>query len=152
MITLKRFQRIERAIRESGLAHIIDWAETVIEPTTAEAFAAETAYVICNSGMRQSVATVIHQRCMEAVQAGRSATTVFGHPGKAEAIDVIWADREQLFAAFGAAEDKVAFCDGLPWIGPVTRYHPLRTFVGEQFMVAAWPAKDRFTNRSAPIC
>lgn len=123
MITLKRFQRIERAIREAGLAHIIEWTETVVEPVTAEEFAAETAYVICNSGMRQSVATVIHQRCMEALEAGRSASTVFGHAGKAEAIDITWRDRDELFAGFLAAETKVAFCDELPWIGPITSYH-----------------------------
>lgn len=128
MITLKRFQRLERAIHAAGLSYIIDWSETVVAPRTAEEFAAETAYVICNSGMRQSVATVIHQRCMEAVQAGGSATDVFGHPGKAEAIDVIWRDRGALFADFVTADDKVAFCDALPWIGPVTRYHLAKNF------------------------
>ena len=54
---------------------------------------------------------------------GQSASSVFGHPGKAPAIDWIWERRHELFEHYGAAEHKLAFLETLPWIGPVTRYH-----------------------------
>jgi hypothetical protein len=73
--------------------------------------------------MRVTVAEPIYRRCMDALAAGTSATDVFGHPGKAAAIDRIWAEREQLFAGYLAADDQLAFLAGLPWIGAVTRYH-----------------------------
>lgn len=128
MITLKRFQRIERAVVAAGYGDIISWSETVVAPTSPEEFAAEAIYVICNSGMRQSVAAHIHQRCMRALHEGRSASTAFGHPGKRQAIDIIWAEREALFSAYLAADDKVTFCESLPWVGPVTKQHLAKNF------------------------
>jgi len=60
MITIKRFWRIEKAVREVGYEAMIDWSETVVAPVTAQAFASEAIYVICNSGMKNSVAQPIH--------------------------------------------------------------------------------------------
>ena len=123
MITLKRFRMLEAAVQLRGYGHIIAWSEVIAAPATADEFADHAIYVICNSGMRNSVARPIYQRCMDALRDGRSATEVFGHPGKAPAIDQIWSEREELFAGFDAAEDKLEYCEALPWIGPVTKYH-----------------------------
>jgi hypothetical protein len=128
MITAKRFARIERAVREAGYGHIIVWSESVIEPRSAETFAAEAIYVICNSGLRVTVAKPIHRRCMRALRRGQSSSTVFGHPGKVVAIDEIWAMRRALFKAYRRAEDKLEFCQTLPWIGPVTKHHLAKNF------------------------
>jgi hypothetical protein len=128
MITLKRFRRLEKDLREAGYRDVIDWSETVVGPASAEEFAEATIYVICNSGMKNSVAQLIYGRCVEALRQGRSATTVFGHPGKAMAIDQVWTARERLYAEYLAAEDKLAFCAELPWIGPVTKHHLCKNF------------------------
>lgn len=128
MLTLKRFRRIEAAVRAAGYDDTILWSGDIPPPMSADAFAEEAVYVICNSGMRNIVAIPIHRRCMAAVRDGRSATTVFGHPGKAAAIDEIWQRREALFEAYQAAGDKVAYLHGLPWIGPVTRHHLAKNF------------------------
>ena len=45
----------------------------------------------------------------------------FRHPGKAEAIDLIWRERHRLHRDYLGSNDKVAFLSTLPWIGPVTR-------------------------------
>lgn len=123
MITLKRFKLLEEAIRVQGYSETIDWSETIAPPENAKAFAEQAIYVICNSGMRVSVAEPIFRRCMEALNSGGSVITVFGHPGKNLAIDHIWQNRQSLFEQFNAAEEPIAFLETLPWIGPITRHH-----------------------------
>ncbi len=122
-LTLAQFRRLELVLIRNGYPDIVEWTEQLRPPRTAREFALEAAYVICNSGMRNSVANEIYQKCVRALRQHRSARTVFGHPGKAAAIDHIWQNRRALFAAYRAAEDKVAYCASLPWIGPVTKFH-----------------------------
>lgn len=128
MITLQRFRKLETAVRAAGYGSVIEWTEAVVAPVDADAFAEQAIYVICNSGMHNHVGGIIHDRCMGALKQGSSATTVFGHPGKAPAIDQIWERREELFAYYVAADDKLAFCASLPWIGPVTKHHLSKNF------------------------
>ena len=69
--------------------------------------------------------TGIIQKCVWAViEAGKPVKgNVLGKSGKAGAIDTIWRDRDALFAAFLAANDKVEFGLSLPWIGNITKWH-----------------------------
>lgn len=122
-ITLELFGAIERAVREAGYAAAIHWSENVKPPSTARKFASEAIYVICNSGMSNRVAVPIFQRCMAALKRHQSATSVFGHVGKASAIDEIWSHRVLLFRKLKKADDLIGFCGELPWVGPVTKYH-----------------------------
>lgn len=117
------FREIDEAVRRAGYAPAIDRSEAPAPPKTASKFAAEAIYVICNSGMSNVVAVPIYRRCMIALRAGRSARSEFGHPGKSAAIDWIWKRRRRLFREFATTTDIVAFCAGLPWIGPITKYH-----------------------------
>jgi hypothetical protein len=123
VITLKRFRRIERALVEAGYGEDIFWAEQLESPGHPDVFARSAVYVIVNSGMSYTVAGPIYQRCIDALVGKGSVRRVFRHKGKARAIDTIWASRRQLFAEFNAADDKLAFCQSLPWIGPTTKYH-----------------------------
>jgi hypothetical protein len=110
-------------LKNEGYQDVIDWSENVQPCPDARAFALEAIYVICNSGMKFSVANGIYWKIVEALRSRQSATTVFGHPGKAPAIDFIWKNRHVLFAAYDVASNKLAFCASLPWIGPVTKFH-----------------------------
>lgn len=123
MITLKRFRKLEAALRAVGYGTMIEWSENIQPVSTAEEFAAEAIYVICNSGMKNSVAAPIAVRCLAALAVGASSTTVFGHPGKSAAIDTIWQQRATLFQRYCRENDKVAVLRELPWIGPVTCHH-----------------------------
>lgn len=123
MITAKRFRRIEAVLRATGYEPMIEWSESIGPPTNAEDFAREAIYVICNSGMKNSVAAPIARRCLAALEVGASAATVFNHPGKRVAIDAIWREREKLFSRYCRETDKLEILSDLPWIGPVTRYH-----------------------------
>lgn len=123
MITLLRFRKLESALREAGYGPVIEWSERIEEAADPDDFAVRAIYVICNSGMRFTVAGPIFERCMTALRCGRSACEVFQHPGKGPAIDQIWQRRNELFAGYRAAIGKLDFLEALPWIGTVTKHH-----------------------------
>lgn len=129
MITPALFGQIEVELDRAGFAAgDIEWSENCGPPANAEDFASEAIFVICNSGMKNTVARLIYDRIMPSVVAERSAGEGFGHKGKVAGIDAIWRDREALFQAFMAADDKVEFCASLPWIGGITKYHLAKNF------------------------
>lgn len=132
MITLAQFRDIEAMVREAGYGASIEWSENVAAPISAEAFAKQAIYVICNSGMRNSVAQPIFERCMIELSVGGSCKAVFGHPKKAAAIDAIWADQTVHFAAYVIAVDPLAALAKLPYIGSITKYHLARN-LGDDF-------------------
>ena len=123
MITVERFKLLEAAVRTLGYGPTIDWTQSLAPPVSAEEFAGHAVYVICNSGMANAVATVIYNRCMTALDNGTAVATVFGHPGKASAIEYIWRERDALYADYEAVEDKAAMLRSLPWIGGITSLH-----------------------------
>lgn len=123
MITLERFRLLETALRRCGYGPSIDWTESIVPPTNAEDFASRAIYVICNSGMANTVATVIYERCIQALQIELSVATVFTHPGKAPAIEHIWSKRHELFSAYREADDKLSKLQALPFIGETTALH-----------------------------
>ncbi|QDZ06391.1 hypothetical protein FPZ24_01970 [Sphingomonas panacisoli] len=122
-ITLEQFREIEAALLARGYGDMINWSENVEPPRDCGVFAREAIYVICNGGMRVAIANAIFRKCMRALRRRRSVMEVYGHPGKAAAIDHIWAHRKVLFEAYKVAKNKIAFLETLPWIGPTTRYH-----------------------------
>lgn len=127
MITADDIKRIVLELGEVAVSDI-DWSENCCPPEDADEFASEAIFVICNSGMKNTVARRIYDRVMPAIKAGRSAGTAFGHVGKAAAMDDIWRRRVELLKAYTAANDKVEFCESLPWIGGITKYHLAKNF------------------------
>lgn len=122
-LTVAQFRQLEAVLRARGYDDVIAWSETVKPPTDARSFAKEAIYVICNSGMNFVTANGIYWKCLRALRSGQSSATVFGHPGKSKAIDHIWQHRRVLFAAFEIAENKLAYCHTLPFIGSITKHH-----------------------------
>jgi hypothetical protein len=111
----------------------IEWAEGLGLPEDAEEFAQEVIFVVCNSGMKNTVARAIFERCVGALQAGKPVFDVFKHPGKAAAIERIWRERDELFAeclyrASKGPDELLAFARALPWIGPITAAHVVKNF------------------------
>lgn len=129
MITPTDFARIEAALERAGFARDdISWSENCGPPTDPEDFASEAIFVICNSGMKNTVARMIFDRIMPLVRSGKTAGGGFGHKGKVAAIDGIWRDRQAWFDGFMAAENKVEFCQTIPWVGGITKYHLAKNF------------------------
>lgn len=106
----------------------LEWSEAIEPPDSAEAFACEVIFVICNSGMKNTVAADIFARCMAALESGVEVREVFRHPGKAAAIARIWGERKALYLDFQRATDRLAFLVGLPWIGEITKFHLAKNF------------------------
>lgn len=109
----------------------IAWSEGIRAPGTAEDFALEAIFVICNSGMKNTIARAIYERVRDLLFLGHSAREGFGHEGKAAAIDTIWRDRDALFAGFGRCDtddERLSYLVGLPWIGDITKYHLAKNF------------------------
>jgi hypothetical protein len=106
----------------------IAWAEGCAPPKNANDFAAEAVFVICNSGMKNTVAAGIFCRVCAALCDGKPVFEVFKHPGKAQAIETIWRDRERLLAEYRAADNKLAALEALPWIGDITKFHLAKNF------------------------
>lgn len=127
-MTPQRYQEIRSAIVAAGYADEIDWAEGVKPPANAENFAAEAIWVILCGGMKEQIARKIQEKVWSAIRDGRSVRSVFGHDGKAAAIETIWRDRGRLFQSFELANDKVEFCARLPWIGKITKWHLAKNY------------------------
>ena len=127
-LTLAQFRQLEAVLRARGYNEMITWSETIMPPTDARTFAREAIYVICNSGMNFLTANGIYWKCVRALNRRQSSSEVFGHQGKTKAIDHIWAHRKVLFAAFEIAENKLAYCHTLPFIGNITKYHLAKNF------------------------
>lgn len=126
-LTATDFARVVAALGEQAVEDIA-WSENAGPPESAEDFAAEAIFVICNSGMRNAVARVIFTKVMDQISFGLPASAVFGHKGKTAAIEAIWRDRSRLHGEYMAAEDKIGFCASLPWIGDITKFHLAKNF------------------------
>ncbi len=127
MISKADFRKIVARLGQQGRDDIA-WANRCAPPADADAFAHEVIWVICNSGMRNTVAIKIFRLVMPAVRRGDPAGSVFGHKGKSAGIDAIWRDRARLMDEYLAAADKVAYARTLPWIGGITCYHVAKNF------------------------
>lgn len=110
-------------LSDNGYADEICWAETLppLEQQTPGAFLQEYVWVVLNAGMREQVARTIYGRFL----AGRDPAAI-GHPGKRAAVERALREHEAWFATLLAAEDKLAYLESLPWIGPATKYHLAR--------------------------
>ncbi|TCU34078.1 hypothetical protein [Rhizobium azibense] len=127
MISVDQFRFIQSALGQQGMDDIA-WSENIKPPESAEDFAFEAIFVICNSGMKNTIARRIYDRVAEQISIGKPVREVFGHPGKAAAIETIWLNRADLFARYFTAADKVEFCASLPWIGGITKFHLAKNF------------------------
>ena len=127
MITGNDFVALVNTLGEQAKQDI-QWCENITEPVDADHFAEEAIFVICNSGMKNTVARGIFTKCIKVLHEGTPVFDVFKHPGKAAAIEAIWRDRTELLSSYIAATDKLAFCESLPWIGGITKYHLAKNF------------------------
>lgn len=125
-MTSDEYIELKRQIIALGFADEIAWAANIQPCTSADDFAIEFTFVVCNSGMKAQIARRIFERIRLAQDHEESAHTVFGHKGKASAIDAMWAGREEKFHEFSMLDSdaaRVDFLATLPWIGQITKWH-----------------------------
>lgn len=134
MITKNTVEAIVIRLVALGHGGDIEWANSCCMPNDEIEFAREAVFVICNSGMKNTVAQRIFERVWYALTDGKSAGTVFGHKLKCRAIDRIYRGRVEYLAILKAAhgvegdDGVLQFCESLPHIGPITKYHLAKNF------------------------
>lgn len=132
MITARAFLGVVKALQIRGYARDdIEWSVNCRLPRSADIFACEVIFVICNSGMKNTVAQTIFHRVMAALKRGVPVGKVFGHARKAAAIEYLWRDRKRLRLELRKAAKEgwmLEYCGTLPHIGPVTKYHVAKNF------------------------
>lgn len=119
------YRAVRARLSELGHGEDYTWAQNVRAPETAEDFAREYVWVVLNSGMKSSVARGIMGRVWPQLMAGKPLFPVFKHVGKANAIAHVYCNRHDYLASFRveAPADPIAWCESLPWIGKITKYH-----------------------------
>ncbi len=127
-LTLKDYLSLRTKLKEFGYGDEWEWSQTIQPVSEPLVFWTEFAWVVLNSGMKNQVAERIWARVRPAVESGGSASAVFGHEGKARAIDAVYRNRERLLKDYMEAQDKIAFLRSLPWIGPITCWHLAKNF------------------------
>lgn len=125
---IDRYLSLRAGITSAGYGDEIEWAQNVKPVSDPDYFWREFAWVVLNSGMKNQVAQGIWEKVRPAVVGGGSAGDVFGHKGKAAAIDYVYANRDQLLVEYLAAGDKLAWLQTLPWIGCTTCWHLAKNF------------------------
>jgi hypothetical protein len=91
-------------------------------PETADEFAQHVIHVICHASVTPSVGRRTYVRCLRALAFGSTTRLGFRHPGKADAIDRVWRERERLYDEYLMSSDRLAYLARLPWVGPVTKH------------------------------
>jgi len=124
----EHYQSLRESVIQLGYGSEIEWAQTVQLVADPLTFWREYSWVVINSGMKNQVARGIWEKVRPVVEAGGSASEVFGHKGKSDAIDRVFATKETLLAQFLQSSDRMEFLWGLPWIGETTRWHLAKNF------------------------
>lgn len=128
VITIETYQEIVDTLHGMGYGGDITWSENVKPPDNPDAFAEIVIWVLCCSGMKFAVARLIEGRVLKAIEKGQRISEVFGHDGKAAAMQNLWDNRQRWFKKYQEAEDKLAFFATLPWIGEITKFHVAKNF------------------------
>jgi hypothetical protein len=133
-------------ITDAGFGDDITWAENIGECQSADDFALEHCFVVCNSGMRAKTACGIFNKVKDALTQSRPLSEVFGHKHKCYSIQHVYDNRHELYRRYMEIEGdeaKLAFLRTLPHIGDITKFHLFKNFGG----IVAKP--DRHLERIA---
>ena len=132
-MTPDKYLDLKQAIIDKGYENDIQWAENIKKCDKAEDFVLQFIWVVCNSGMKNQIAEKIYERILKAICDKKDISEVFGHKGKVKAIKQIISWQNTIFQTYQEAEDKLAYCESLPWIGKITKYHLCKN-LGENYI------------------
>lgn len=119
---------VRARLADRGHGDDYTWSQGLKPPATARELVSEYVWVVLNSGMKNTIARKIMDRVWPALMAGAPVADVFGHREKAAAIEDTWRRRIERFADFTAIAERgdaavAEWCETLPWIGKITKYH-----------------------------
>ena len=96
----------------------LDGRPVEIGPHDPDAFARTVIRTICRAGVSSRVGDRIFDSCVQLLRQGMTVRMAFRNPGKADAIDRIWAERHALHRAYAQASEPEAVLRRMPGIGP----------------------------------
>jgi len=121
-----------------------DWSETLARPANPEDMALELCWVIVNSGMKSTVAKRIWPKMRSMlIFRGYLTKVEFGHEGKVEAMNSIYRGRVPLYANMMRVSDAdlADWCEKLPWIGGITKFHAAKNLGADVVKPDRWIAR-----------
>lgn len=122
-LNLGAYKILRSGVIARGYKDEYEWAQNVKAPKDALEFFCEYSWVVLNSGMKNTIARKIWDRIQDAIAKKKTVSSVFGHVGKAKAIQEAWDKREERFRLYQISDDLVLFCESLPWVGQITKWH-----------------------------
>lgn len=124
-MNIEHYKQLREDLVKEGYGEELLWASGIQKCRDHRLFFQEYAWVVLNSGMKNQVAEKIWHRVQEALINDQPVSEVFGHEGKAEAIQQVSERSKELFDEYRTrtGDDRLDFLEELPWIGPVTKYH-----------------------------
>ncbi len=151
-ISLKTYLELKHSVINAGYASEFDWSENIERPRNETEFWLDYGWVVCNSGMKNQIARIIWDKILDAYSNGKKAIDVFGHKGKASAIDDVFEKKDSLYANLlnCKTDDSVLeFCEKLPWIGQITKYHLAKNYGAQVAKPDRWLARlAKLSNES----
>jgi len=87
---------------------------------TSSSFLTQYIYVVLNAGMKNQIAEKIFEKTM------KEGISAIHHEGKRKAVEVALVKYRDWFAELDRIQNKIAYLETLPWIGPITKYHLAR--------------------------
>lgn len=128
-MTPKVFRHLLEKVCAAGYMQEVEWARNIETCESVDDLAWEYIWVVCNSGMKNTVAEMIFRdRVRPALLNGQPVIKFFKHANKAKAIENAWQDRRKLFKAYqqkrAEGNDAVLeWCGSLFMIGAITKFH-----------------------------
>lgn len=119
----KEWFEFHEKLVQSGYGSEIDWAENLQPCVDSTSFFFHYLWVVCNSGMKNEIATKIYEKIVQAIADDKDISKVFNHKLKVKAIKTVLKHKEMFFDLFQNARDKISFLETIPHIGPITKYH-----------------------------
>lgn len=123
-----KFDELKQKIIDAGYGEEIVWSESLKPCADPHSFFCEYMWVVLSSGMKNQIARMIEARILAALDKGQPVSSVFGHKGKARAIEYAREHKDELFTIWQGLQKesdhfKLTWLGSLPWVGEITKYH-----------------------------
>lgn len=114
---------------------MMDWAAQQCKPPgSPEKMASEIVWIILCAGRKAQAARTIEKKVWDAIHRGAPVVSVFGHKGKAAAIERAWRERAADYSALqqalasNDASKLVEWCGSIPYVGDDTKFQLSKNF------------------------
>lgn len=125
----EEYLKLKQELIGKGYGGELEWCRQVEPCKNSMEFFLQYSWIVISSGMKNQVAQEIHRKifdCMLRDGNPHKIHEVFGHKGKVRAIKIFWGMKNERFHYYQEAQDKLAYLETLPWVGPITKYHLAR--------------------------